>query len=77
MAQAVFPGGLAVLCSSPAAPEPVGNWGRGEQMFVIMEQLMPEHGECTGKEAARSRRLGARSASRSCVPGAIFVLGPF
>lgn len=77
MAHAAFPGGLAVLCSFPAAPGPVGNWGRGEQMFVIMEQLMPEHGEHTGKEAARSRGFGARSASCSHVPGASFVLGPF
>lgn len=66
-----FPGGLAALCSPPAAPGPVGNWGRGEQMFVIMEQLTPERRERAGKEAARPRGLGAGSASRSRVPRAI------
>lgn len=63
---AVFPGGLAALCSFPAALGPVGNWGRGEQMFLITERL-------AGKEAARLRGLRAGSASRSRVrfcPGA-------
>lgn len=73
----VFPGGLAALCSSPAALGPVGNWGRGEQMFVITEQLTPEHGERAGKEAARPRGLGAGSASRSRVPRSILSWGLF
>lgn len=33
---------LAALCSNPAAPGLVGNRDRGEQVFVIMDQLMPE-----------------------------------
>lgn len=78
---ALLPAGLAPLCSSPAAPGPLGNWGRGEQMFVIREQLVPEHGNRSGREAARLRGLAPRGSEQdrplAHASRMRFVPGPF
>lgn len=70
-APAVFPGGLAALRASPAAPGPVGNWGRGEQMFVIREQLMPERGE-GGRPSLRTRSRVGLSLTRAILSRGLF-----
>lgn len=73
LGNAAFPGELAALCAAPAAPGPAGAWGRGEQVFVITEQLGPEHRERRRPpvplDSGQGRPLAHASRVRFC-PGA-------